>query len=203
MGAAAVFVAIATTIHGGGGRLPSKSVSHYVAYPALNSTAPIGLQLVTAQQRANPAFKADGPAWAAEPGTHGPNSPVPSTIRRLMATSPDITSWIAKSGEGGICVLASPNHKVHGVYVVGGSCTHSPDELNHGPILIRSDPESPGRVELAGVVPSDVTSVEIQFAKGRTKTAIVTDNGWTLKTTSLPLRFIYKPNGYAVSTGRS
>lgn len=122
----AVLASIVTT---DGERAHSAHFSFDAAYPALGTNLLTGLQLVTAKQRANPAFEADGPAWAAEPGTHGPNSPIPSTIRRLSPTEPSIMSWIAKSGEGGICVLASPNHRVHGVYAVSGSCTHHPRSL--------------------------------------------------------------------------
>jgi hypothetical protein len=61
------------------------------------------------------------------------------------------------------------------------------------------DEETPGKVELAGVVPSGVTSVEVTFSNGSTETAQVSQNGWALEATGQPVRAVDLPSGYTVS----
>jgi hypothetical protein len=89
------------------------------------------------------------------------------------------------------------------VYAVGGSCTRNQEQLKHGPVLIRSDPEAQSEIELAGVVPNNITSVEVKFANGGATTVKAIDNGWALKTASPPVRLTYRPSSYTISIGRS
>jgi len=180
-----------------GGGAAAATASLNATYSALNSTGTTGLQLVTAKQLETPGFKGSGPTWQAE--ASNPSSPLPGTIRRLPSTAPNITSWIAESGEGDPCLLTSPNHKIHGVWVVTGGCATGPEADQQGAMTVDYDQEAPGTVELAGVVPDGVTAVEVTFADGSTKTATVSQNGWALEATGQPVRAVDLPSGAAVS----
>lgn len=194
-GTAGVVSAVALLAGGGGAVAATTSIN--ATYPALNSVGSTGLQLVTAKQAETPGFKGSGPTWQTEASNS--SSPLPSTIRRLSSTAPNITSWIAKSAEGDPCLLTSPNHKIHGVWVVSGGCATGPEGAEQGAMDVSYDEETPGKVELAGVVPSGVTSVEVTFSNGSTETAQVSQNGWALEATGQPVRAVDLPSGYTVS----
>jgi hypothetical protein len=196
--AGAAGVVSAVVLLAGGGGAVAATTSLNATYTALDSSAgATGLQLVTAKQAETPGFKSNGPTWQTD--ASGSSSPLAATIRRLPATAPNITSWIAESAEGDPCLLASPNHRIHGVWVVSGGCATGPEGPEQGALDVNYDEETPGKVELAGVVPDGVTSVLVTFADGSSQTAQVNQNGWALEATGQPVSAVDQPSGYAVS----
>jgi hypothetical protein len=147
-------------------------------YPDLSNTAPTGLLII--EGSASAPQGAEEPVWRSSAKVLVQNWPLPSTIRRLARTSRGLTSWIAESSDSGICVLLSPNSKIHGTYAVGTACT-GPGTLSQGTYLTYHYPES-NTTLLAGVAPSGTRSVEVAFAGGETQTVPVDGNGWSLET---------------------
>ncbi|HEY2631359.1 MAG TPA: hypothetical protein VGI26_03170 [Solirubrobacteraceae bacterium] len=97
---------------------------------------------------------------------------------------------------GGICVLLWVHQPSGSVPGIGYSCSTSSTELGSGATTEVSQlPGSPGRVFVAGVVPSSVGSMKVTLADGSTRTVAVTDNSWALETEG-------EPQGYqAISVG--
>jgi len=167
-------------------------------YPDLGSTAPTGLQII--EEPASGTTSPDEPVWRTGPTKIlTQNWPLPSTIRRLASTSPALTSWIAESSGNGICVLLSPNTKIHGTYVVGTACTGS-ESLSQGIYLTYHYPESDTTL-LAGVAPSGTTSVEVAFAGGQTQTVPVDGNGWSLESANTVSKVTLLGEAHAANGG--
>jgi hypothetical protein len=95
--------------------------------------------------------------------------------------------WIAKSMGGGICVLLWAHQPPDSVPAVASSCSTNSEELGRGATTQLSQlPNSPGKVYVAGVVPSSVGAMRVTLADGSTTTVGVTDNGWALETEGEP-----------------
>ncbi len=122
-------------------------------------------------QAATPSFPAQPPA-----GSSG--WPVASTIRRLSLTAPGLSAWIARSSEGGICVLLYDGQPVHGVAALDIGCS-TPEGLTRGAeVEVSEIPGLPGETIAAGVVPDGVSSVSQTMADGSTARSTVSGNAW-------------------------
>lgn len=170
--------------------------SSYAAYPALNSTGPTELELVTSHSSTKTG---EQPTWPlqAPRGAQG-DWPLAESIRKLDAGSPNMTAWIAKSvGGGGICVLLWAHQPSGDTPSIGYSCSSETEEgLEHGATAQVSDiPGEPGRVYVAGVVPSTVGSVTATLADGGTKTVAVNGNAWALEAEGEPTSYTNNPVG--------
>jgi hypothetical protein len=153
----------------------------YAAYPALNSTEPTGLPLVThsgngpAAPSAGPTFPATPPASATE------EWPEAQSIRKVSVKLPTISAWISKGISGGLCVLSSSHAPVRpGVYGVAFSCAPA-DRASSG-ATVESETAGSNRITIAGVVPIGVSAVQVGLADGNTKIAVVSGGAWALET---------------------
>jgi hypothetical protein len=179
--AAAPLMALAGTLvllGGGGAPATASSAAGGVSYTALASSEPTGLPLVEPQQPAalsNPS----GPTWPAQsPQEAAGRWPVTSSIRRLNLSVPGLSAWIARSGEGGICVLLYDGVPVAGASAVYMGCS-TPEGFARGATAEVSEiPGMPGKVIAAGVVPDGVTAVTTTMADGSTETVPVRGNAW-------------------------
>ena len=180
VGAAAPLMALAGAIvllGGGGAPATASSTASGVSYTALSSSEPTGLPLVEPQPVSS--GNSSGPSWPVQPpqGAAG-RWPVTSTIRRLNLSVPGLSAWIARSGEGGICVLLYDGVPIAGVSAVYMGCS-TPEGFARGATAEVSEiPGMPGKVIAAGVVPDGVTSVTTTMADGSTETVPVKGNAW-------------------------
>lgn len=126
--------------------------------------------------------------------------PRPDTIRRLPTTAPELSTWIAESTSGGICVLLSPNRKIRGTYVTGATCTPDASGRTEGTYLSYGYPES-SEVALAGVVPIGVSSVAATFSDGTRESVPVQEGGWALTSTRTPVSITALPGGTPAEIG--
>lgn len=169
--------------------------SSYAAYPALDSTAPTELELVASHSSARTGER---PTWPlqAPPGAHG-GLPLAESIRKLEVGAPNMTAWISKSLGGGICVLLWAHQPVGVTPSIGASCSSESEEgLEQGATAQVSEiPGEPGRVYVAGVVPSDVGSVTATLADGSKKTVPVNGNAWGLEAEGEPTGYTHNPVG--------
>jgi hypothetical protein len=135
-----------------------------------------------------------GPVFPANPSpglvSHGP---VPASIKNLPIALPDVSAWIAKSADGGICVLASTHEAVHGAHPLGMSCVPTA-LLESGTYLESNSPET-SVVSMVGVVPSTVTAVKLTLTDGTTRTVQVVGNAWALETTNAHIENISNVSG--------
>jgi hypothetical protein len=185
--AVAAFAAAAVLLGGHGNQARADTSSEYAAYPALDSTAPTGLTLVSTPP-SSPGDTNPGPTWPLEPpgGAHS-GWPIATSIRRVAVDTSAISVWIAKSIGGGVCVLLSRNQPNDGVYGVGYSCSTGEDDLARGATVEASSfPGASGKVYVAGVVPSDVSAIKVDLADGITATVPVSDNAWALEAEGQP-----------------
>jgi hypothetical protein len=185
--AVAALAAAAVLLGGHGTQARADTSSEYAVYPALDSTAPTGLTLVSAP----PSSQGDassGPTWPLEPpgGAHS-GWPIATSIRRVAVDTSAISVWIAKSIGGGVCVLLSRSLPNNGVYGVGYSCSTGEDDLARGATVEASSfPGASGKVYVAGVVPTGVSEVKVELADGATATVPVSDNAWALEAEAQP-----------------
>ncbi len=184
----------------GGGAAAAAPPSAGALYPALGSSGPVGLTFATAQQIEAASPSRSGPAWRSEPDAYGAGTPVPATIRRLPSTDREAASWIAESGEGGVCVMVSPTRRVAGVYPVGATCGEGQAALEHGIELTYIYPDSDAML-LAGVVPAGTSSVTVALADGTSASTSVSGDGWALTATSEPVSYTMQPSGETVTIG--
>lgn len=194
--AVAVMVTVAIWIDENGSTARATEASEYAAYPALESNAPTGLPLVSSHS-ASHETGASGPTFPMEaPEGIQPGWPVAASIRAVSVGDQGISVWIAKSMGGGICVLLWAHQPADSVPAVASSCSTSSEELGRGATTQVSElPDSPGKVYVAGVVPSSVGSVRVTLADGSTTTVGVTDNGWALETEGEPQGYQTIPVG--------
>lgn len=162
--------------------------SQYASYPALEGGVTGGLPQVDSRAGAAQAGDGGEAGWPTEPPqgvTEG--WPIASSIRALDVSSPNLSAWAAKSLGGGVCVLVSHHQSAAEVPSVAYSCTVDQDGLARGATAQLSQvPDSPGKVYVAGVVPSGVTSMEVTLADGDTQTVPVADGAWTLEADGEP-----------------
>jgi hypothetical protein len=194
--AIAVVVTAVVLMDENGQTARATEASEYAAYPALESNEPTGLPLVASHSASHEAG-ASGPTFPMDaPEGIQPGWPVAASIRAVNSGDPGMSVWIAKSMGGGICVLLWAHQPADSVPAVASSCSTSSEELGRGATAQVSQlPDSPGKVYVAGVVPSSVGSVRVTLADGSTTTVGVTDNGWTLETEGEPQGYQTIPAG--------
>ncbi|HEX3693542.1 MAG TPA: hypothetical protein VHU13_09380 [Solirubrobacteraceae bacterium] len=160
--------------------------SDYAAYPALQNAGPVELEFVSSHDSTHQGERPTWPLQAPE-GTQG-GWPLAESIRKLDLNSPNVTAWIAKSLGGGICVLLWAHQPAGDTPSIGSSCSAETEEgLKDGATTQVSEiPGEPGRVFVAGVVPSTVEAVTATLADGTTKTVKVSGNAWSLETEGSP-----------------
>lgn len=140
------------------------------SYPALTSGAPAGVRFLTAYHDATPG-EATGPAYPAV--APAPNWPVSSSIRKVSVSVPGVSVWIAKSAEGGVCVLKY----VEGNIGMGAVCGKpEAEQLAKG--VSSATPMPSGAVVYAGVVPNGVSTVQETMPDGSVVKVPVTGNAW-------------------------
>lgn len=151
--------------------------SAYAAYPALSATGPTELPLVSSH---GPADASQRPTWPVSPPEGSQSWPLAESIRKLDLQSPNMTAWIAKSQNGGICVLLWAHQPAGGVPSIGASCSgESEEDVQGGATAQVSEiPGEPGVVYVAGVVPSTVSAVAVTQVDGSTETIAVKGNAW-------------------------
>jgi hypothetical protein len=171
----------------GGSTATTSSV--YAAYPALNSTAPSELALVSSHGAAGSSQR---PTWPVSAPEGAQSSwPLSESIRNVDLDAPNMTAWIAKSLGGGICVLLWAHQPAGGTPSIGASCSgESAEEVQQGATTQVSEiPGEPGVVYVAGVAPSTVSAVEVTLADGATQTVAVKNNAWGLETQGAPTAY--------------
>jgi hypothetical protein len=154
------------------------SAAASVGYTALESDAPSGLPLVSSHHPASPADPS-GPSFPAQPPEGSTGWPIAASIRRLSLSTPGLQAWIARSSEGGVCVLLYDGVPVDGVSALDVGCSAPGGEDRGASIEVSEIPGMPGKVIAAGVVPDGVTAVSEQMADGSTVTSEVSGNAWS------------------------
>lgn len=163
---------------GGGQASAGTSAAQAPSFAALASTAPSGLPLVTSH-RLGSASDPSGPTFPVEPPEGATDWPVAETIRSLSLGTPGLSAWIARSSEGGICVLLYDGAPVEGVSALDVGCS-APESAARGASVEVSDvPGMGGKVIAAGVVPDGVSAVSERMADGTTVTSQVSGNAWS------------------------
>lgn len=169
--------------------------SEYAAYPALQNTGPVELEFVASESTTH---QGERPRWPLQTpqGAQG-GWPLAESIRKLDIQSPNITAWIAKSLAGGICVLLWAHQPTGATPSIGSSCSEASEEaLKAGATAQVSEvPGEPGKVFVAGVVPSTVGAVTATMADGTTRTVTVNGNAWSLETEGYPQSYQTIPVG--------
>jgi hypothetical protein len=186
VGGALVLMAIVSFVllngSGGTAKASAPTPPSYAAYPALSSNEPTGLPLVTHGSPAAATLGAQGPTFPASPPAEVAGGwPEAVSIRKLSINVSTISAWIAKSIEGGVCVLLSRHQPIKGVYGVAVSCALAANINSTGATVESEVPGSNG-VTIAGVVPAGVSSVQVALTDGTSKTVVVSDNAWALET---------------------
>lgn len=169
--------------------------SDYAAYPALQSDRPAELEFVSSHSAVH---ETDKPTWPLQAPEGAPSGwPLAESIRRLNLQSPNMTAWIAKSLAGGVCVLLWAHQPAGKTPSIGDSCSGETEEdLKAGATAQVSEiPGEPGRVFVAGVVPSTVATVTATMGDGTTKTVAVKENAWSLEAESYPQSYQTTPVG--------
>lgn len=169
--------------------------SEYAAYPALQSNGPTELELVSSHGAAQ---EADRPTWPLQTPEGASGAwPMAESIRRLNLKSPNMTAWIAKSLGGGVCVLLWAHQPAGATPGVGSSCSgESEEDLKAGATAQVSEiPGEPGKVFVAGVLPSTVAAVKATLADGTTRTVTVQENAWSLEAEGYPQSYQTIPVG--------
>jgi hypothetical protein len=163
----------------------ASAASKYASCPALSSTATTGLPLVNTAVKpwvpgdsTSPVFPATVPASAG-------NFPIPYSIRRVSVSLSTASVWIAKSTDGGVCVLVSPHKTVEGPPAIGISCSEA-SNLSGGASGEVSSSAEPGRIVVAGVAPNGVQQVVhvSPLSSGAVKKLTVSDNAWAFEVDS-------------------
>lgn len=169
--------------------------SEYAAYPALQSKAASELELVSSH---GATHQGDRPTWPLQAPEGASSSwPLAESVRKLELQSPNMTAWIAKSLGGGVCVLLWAHQPVGQTPSIGSSCSgESEEDLKRGATAQVSEiPGEPGRVFVAGVVPSTIAAVTATLADGTKKTLVVRENAWSLEAEGYPQGYQTIPVG--------
>jgi hypothetical protein len=155
----------------------------YASYPALSSSTPSGITVVTSPAQADAAT---GPIWDvegnSEAATHGVDI---SSAHEVAVGVAGLRLWIAKGSGGGVCVLALVSQpQSSGPVGPGASCAPA-SKLASGAHLTLSGPtSSTAPAFVAGVVPSGVSSVSVEFADGTSTLVTVHDDAYALPTSA-------------------
>ncbi|HEX3391775.1 MAG TPA: hypothetical protein VHS55_04370 [Solirubrobacteraceae bacterium] len=191
---AAVAVLVSTLLLSASGSTATPS-SEYAAYPALQNNAPTELAFVSSHSATHTGDRPTWPLQAPEGAQSG--WPLAESIRKLNTESPNMTTWIAKSLGGGVCVLLWVHEPAGDTPSIGYTCSGETEEdLHRGATTYISEvPGEPGRVFVAGVVPSTVAAIQATLANGATKTVAVNGNAWDLETEGDPQSYQTIPVG--------
>lgn len=192
---AAIAVSASIALYESGMAAHGTPSSEYAGYPALQSNAPTELELVSSH---NATRRADRPNWPLQAPEGARSSwPLSESIRKLAIQSPNMTAWIAKSLGGGICVLLWVHQPAGDIPSIGDSCSgETAEEKARGATTQFSEiPGEPGKVFVAGVVPSTVAAVQATLADGSTRTVTVAENAWSLETEGEPRGYQTIPAG--------
>lgn len=148
------------------------------AYSALDSTAPAaGLRIVPGPGPAASVPAGEPQLPVAAPAGAGP-WPVAATVRSLALDVPGLSAWIARSSEGGICVLLYDGVDVRGIAALYVGCAAAGEIGSGTQVEVAEIPGIPGTVIAAGVVPDGVSSVSQTMEDGTTVTSVVQDDAW-------------------------
>jgi hypothetical protein len=192
---AAIAACAALALYRSGSAAHGTPSSEYAAYPALQSNAPVELEFVASHSAARQTGR---PAWPlqAPEGARG-SWPLSESIRKLDIQSPNMTAWIAKSLGGGVCVLLWVHQPPGDIPSIGDSCSgETAEAVARGATTEFSEiPGEPGKVFVAGVVPSTVAAVKVTLADGSAKTAAVAGNAWSLEAEGDPRGYQTIPVG--------
>lgn len=167
----------------GGGTAAADAPSPYAAYSVLNSSGPSGLPIVnrTTGTANSTAPAVSGPTFRASPPAHFVGDwPEAASIRKLSIAASAISAWVAKSIDGGLCVLSVHNQPIKGLYPIGMTCT-SASNLGTG-VYGQSETATSNTRTAVGVVPDGVSAVEVTLGGGTTQKINVTNNAWSLET---------------------
>ncbi len=179
VGPALALAATAAAITGGGGSSVAGGSEPEASYAVLEEEAgPTGLQI--GPPAPGPAGPGETPVpTLPETAPEGAgNWPVASSVRRLETGSTGMSAWIARSSEGGVCVLFYDGTPVEGVAALDVGCS-TEEGLDRGASIEVSEiPGQPGEVIAVGVVPDGVTSVSEVLADESTATSPVSGNAW-------------------------
>lgn len=173
---AAAAVAVGLLAQGGGDA--AAGTAPEPTFAALSGTGPTGLRIGPAEPAGTTGGAAAEPSFPATPPEGADNWPVATTIRKVQAGASGISEWIARSSQGGICVLLYDGTAVKGVAAVYSGCSGSNGDARGAGIEVSQIPGMAGETIAAGVVPDGVTSVSEPLADGSTATSTVTDNAW-------------------------
>ncbi len=151
----------------------------HAGYRALGGTGPTGLPIATPGSPA--ALAAKGPSFPANPpagmASHGP---VATSIRRLPISLPNVSAWIGTNAEGGICVLAARHQPaLLGAYGLGIGCAPAALRESGAYLELQADGR---KTAIVGVVPDNVSSVQLTFTDGSKETVPTPGNAWALET---------------------
>ena len=165
----------AAAIAAAGGSSAAAGPEAPASYKALEAPAgPTGLRLGPPA----PAGEAPVPTFPASPPAGAADWPVASSVRRLELGEPGMSAWIARSSQGGVCVLFYDGTPVNGVAAVYAGCSTAEATNRGAAVEIAEIPGQPGEVIAAGVVPDGVSSVSEAMADGSTATSTVSGNAW-------------------------
>lgn len=169
--------------------------SEYAAYPALQNSGPVELELVASHGTTHEGGRPTWPLQAPEGAQSG--WPLAESIRKLNIESPNMTTWIAKSLGGGVCVLLWVHEPAGETPSVGYTCSGETEEdLQRGATTYMSEvPGEPGKVFVAGVAASTVAAMQVTLADGTTKTVPVHGNAWDLEAEGDPQSYQTIPVG--------
>jgi hypothetical protein len=132
----------------------------------------------------NPVVFTDGPI-----DTHGiKRSNSRRNSRGVSGGSNVRGTWVAPSTTGGVCLLVTVGENE----TVGGTCSPA-GAIDKGSVTTvfgnGTNDLAVGEMILAGTVPDEVTSVEIDLVDGTTTTVQVVDNAFTFDTTVAVARY--------------
>jgi hypothetical protein len=160
--------------------------SPYADYPALLRRGPSGIGLVTAAQARAAAITGTRPLWVSQRSeargmgsSSVPAVPIISSAREVARTG-RARLWIARSSQGGVCVLSfRPELALDAsrYHAVSASCA-SAGRLATGAAQIERAGDG-GRWLVSGVAPREVATVTLRLAGGSERTVPVTDNAYS------------------------
>lgn len=172
LGTAAAAAAIA------GGSSAAAGTQPEARYAALEGAAgSTGLRLGPPAPVSAPD-EAPVPTFPASPPAGSGDWPVAGSVRRLDVAEGGLSVWIARSSQGGVCVLVYDGAPVDGVAAVYAGCSTVEGADRGATVEVEQIPGQPGKVIAAGVVPDGVSSVSEVLADGSTATSPVNGNAW-------------------------
>jgi hypothetical protein len=165
-------------------------VDTYADYPALRLPGPSGIGVVAPADARGAGLSPTRPLWVAQPHRAGADR---SQLGSVAAVTPEIASarevaraglarlWIARSSDGGVCVLSfrpelepsSPSY-----HTVSASCGPA-DDLARGAAQIERAVGRHAAWLLSGVAPREITAVTLQLAGGGALTVPVTHDSYS------------------------